>query len=250
VYSSDSQRRGEEKTIHELIDTKAPGGGRIVFHKVVRAAGQVYVLGIFRKIYRRVGIDQWVDFSSEGMGIPLPKDAATKSDYFLRLGFRDLSAFNANDMYAVGGDGDVWHFNGKRWTQIQLPTNKDLWTVCCAGDGNVYITEFSGTVWMGRDKRWVKLAEASIAPGYQPVDSVWFNDRLYLGGQEGLWTLDAKRKNLVPLDEVETKAPNPTNSGRLDLSPDGKYLLTAGPHGACINDGTGWTRLFNTFDFL
>ncbi|MEY4560880.1 MAG: hypothetical protein RLZZ618_157, partial [Pseudomonadota bacterium] len=82
------------------------------------------------------------------------------------------------------------------------------------------------------------------------VDSVWFNDRLYLGGQEGLWTLDAKRKNLVPLDEVETKAPNPTNSGRLDLSPDGKYLLTAGPHGACINDGTGWTRLFNTFDFL
>jgi hypothetical protein len=71
-----------------------------------------------------------------------------------------------------------------------------------------------------------------------------------LGAQEGLWTLDAKAKEVVQLNEIETGAPNATNGGRLDLSPDGKYLLTAGPHGACLNDGTGWRRLFSSFDFL
>ena len=138
---------------------------------------------------------------------------------------------------------------GKQWQQCPFPTNEDLETVCCAGDGNVYISDMKGCVWVGRETRWKKLADADIAWGYQPVDSAWFNGRLYLGSQEGVWTLDAKN-HLVPLQDVEPGAPNPTNSGRLDVSPDGKFLLTAGPHGACLHDGQKWTRLFSTFDFL
>jgi hypothetical protein len=252
VYSANAQRKGDERSIHEIVNTAAPSpsGGRIVFRKVVRAAGQVYALGTYRKLYRRVGLEQWVDLSSEGKGVPLPKDIDTNDMYDIRLGFRDLSAFGPNDMYAAGGDGDVWRFDGKKWKVCDFPTNRDLQTVCCAGDGKVYISEMSGTVWAGREDLWQKVAEADIAPGYHPVDSVWFNERLYLGGQEGLWAIDAKAKVLVPLADVEPGAPNAMVGGRLDLSPDGKHLLTAGPHGACLNDGSGWTRLFSSFDFL
>jgi hypothetical protein len=253
VYSSNAQRKGVEKTMHEVVNTKSPrtdANTRIVFTKVIRAAGQVYALGSYRKVFRRIGMDQWMEMGSEGRGVPLPKEVAT--DYMLAdsLGFRDMSAFNANDMYAVGSRGDAWRFDGKIWRQCHIPTNKDLYTVCCAGDGHVYVTELNGTVWFGREDRWQIAAKADIAPGYQPEDAVWFNNRLYLGAQEGLWTLDAKAKEVVQLHEIETGAPNATNGGRLDLSPDGKYLLTAGPHGACLHDGTGWRRLFSSFDFL
>ena len=166
------------------------------------------------------------------------------------LGFRDMSAFSANDMYAVGGEGDVWRFDGSKWHNCPIPTDRDLITVCCAGDGKVYITEINGTVWVGREDKWKKIAEADIAFGFGPVDSAWFNNKLYLGAQEGLWAIDAKKKIVLPLGDLDTGAPNATNSGRLDLSPDGKYLLTAGSYGACLNDGTGWQRLFSSFDFL
>ncbi|MFZ6674194.1 hypothetical protein [Undibacterium sp. Xuan67W] len=250
VYSSNAQRKGEEKSIDQVIDMRTHQGGAGIVRKVVRAAGQVYALGNYRKIYRRIGMEQWIELGQEGKGVPVPADIETGKSYSQGLGFRDMSAFSADDMYAVGGDGDVWRFDGNKWHNCPIPTNADLRTVCCAGDGQVYITEMNGSVWAGRADKWKRIVVADIAPGYQPVDAVWFNQRLYLGGQEGLWTIDIKNKSLVPLDEVESDAPNATNGGRLDLSPDGKYLLTAGPHGACLNDGTGWKRLFSTFDFL
>ncbi|MDQ1818142.1 hypothetical protein RBA41_33070, partial [Massilia sp. CCM 9210] len=165
------------------------------------------------------------------------------------FGFVDLSAFSASDMYAVGGEGDVWRFDGVKWHNCPLPTNAYLQSVCCAGDGLVYITELNGSVWAGRTDSWKRVANAEINAGHQPIDAFWFNDRLYLGAQQGIFTIDSKKKEVVPLQSVERGAPNPTNGGRLDLSQDGKFLLTAGPYGACLHDGTGWRRLFSAFDF-
>ncbi|NHZ81954.1 hypothetical protein F2P44_22140 [Massilia sp. CCM 8695] len=250
VFSASALRMGGEKNIDQVIDMKTYRGEVGIINKLVRAAGQIYALGNYRKIYRRIGVDQWVELGKEGKGVPVPRDVEAGKTYATSLGFVDMSAFSANDMYAVGGKGDVWRFDGTRWHDCSLPTNVPLSTVCCAGDGLVYISELNGSVWAGRADQWKRIAEADIAWGHQPVDSVWFNQRLYLGAQEGLWTVDRNRKRLVPLSEVERDAPNATNGGRLDLSPDGKYLLTAGPHGACLNDGTGWKRLFNAFDFM
>ena len=250
VYSSGPTRKGIESSIDQLIDMRTFGGQVGTINKVVRVAGQIYALGNYRKIYRRIGPEQWIELSAEGKGVPLPTDVATVSQYSRALGFKDMSAFAADDMYAVGGAGDVWRFDGKHWFNCPLPSNADLMTVCCAADGLVYISELNGSVWAGRADSWTKVADADIAWGFQPVDAFWFNQRLYLGSQEGLWTLDKAARKIVPVQEVEADSPNPSNGGRLDISPDGKFLLTAGPHGACLHDGTGWQRLFSTFDFI
>ena len=102
-----------------------------------------------------------------------------------------VGAFSADDMYA-------------------FPTD--------AGEGLVYITDINGSVWAGRSAGWTRIATASMSPGFQPVDACWFNDRLYLGAQEGIWTIDAAKGRLVRLQEMEPDAPNATNSGRLDIS--------------------------------
>jgi len=251
VYSASAMQKGVEKPIEQVLDMTTAPGQTGVIQRVVRAAGQVYALGDYRKIYRRIGIDQWVELGSESRGAPMPADMAQGKRYtVMDIGFKDMAAFSPDDMYAVGGAGDIWRFDGKRWQQCPFPSTQELSTVCCAGDGFVYITDSQGCVWRGRENRWDKVAEADIAWGYVPVDTVWFNNRLYMGSQEGLWALDAKHKTIVPLQEAEASAPNPTNGGRLDISPDGKFMLTVGPHGACIHDGVKWTRLFSTFDFL
>ncbi|NHZ35781.1 hypothetical protein [Massilia rubra] len=250
VYSGSAQRNNTERAIDEVIDMRTHQNGVGVVRKMVRAAGQVFALGSYRKIYRRIGVEQWIELGSEGKGVPMPPDIETRSSYFMSMGFRDMSAFSPDDMYAVGGDGDAWRFDGKTWHDCRLPTKAPLYTVCCAGDGQVYITELNGSVWAGREGKWTRVATSDIAAGFQPVDSAWFNDRLYLGGQEGVWLIDAEHKTLVPLADTESDAPNATNSGRLDVTPDGKFLLTAGPYGACLHDGAGWKRLFSAFDFL
>lgn len=250
VYSATATRKGEERSIDKLLDMTTFRNKVGVIKKLVRVAGQIYALSNYRRVYRRIGEEKWSELGSEGKGVPLPADIAKNTDYSMDLGFVDMSGFSASDMYAVGGKGDVWRFDGTKWLDCPVPTNARLSTVCCGGDGVVYISEINGTIWAGRENTWKKIADEEFAWGYQPSDSVWFNNRLYLGAQQGLWTLDKAKKCVQPLDEVESDAPNATNSGRLDISPDGKFLLTAGPHGACLNDGTGWRRLFSTFDFL
>jgi hypothetical protein len=248
VYSSDSARRGNEKPIEDVVDMKTAVGTCGTIRRVVRAAGQIYAVSSYRRLYRRIGIDQWVDIASDGKGVPLPADfTKRKTDWGAELGFEDLSAFNANDMYAVGGYGDVWRFDGKKWHKCPFPTNSDLETVCCAGDGNVYITDAHSSVWVGREDRWQQLVKADINPGYGPVDSVWFKGRLYLGARTGIFVIENKK--LVYIDDVDPNAPNAMISGRLDVSPDGEFMLTAGSRGACLFDGTTWTILFRVSDF-
>lgn len=247
VYSASGQRKGVEKDMDEVVDMSV-GDATCVIERVVRVAGQVYALGCYRKIYRRVGHDQWVDLASEGHGVPLPADFEKRHYMLVELGFKDMCGFNANDMYAVGGKGDVWHFNGEKWKQCPFPTNTVLETVACGDDGQVYISDQKGCVWAGRENRWKQIADADFNWGHQPTDSAWFKGRLYLGSQECLYVLSDKK--LVPLHDLDETSPKTGDCGRVDVSPDGNFMLTAGSQGASLYDGEKWTKLFSSFDFM
>ncbi|WP_157671085.1 hypothetical protein [Chitinibacter sp. GC72] len=248
VYSSRPGKKGLERPMVELLDLGTPGDTRCIFRKLVRAADKLYALGSYRKIFRREGPDHWVDLASEGRGVPLPADVETSNYSDMDFGFRDLAAFAENDMYAVGGSGDVWHFNGQGWQQCAFPSNALLETVCCGGDGAVYITDLHGSVWTGRGNQWQLRVKGNIDPGYQPEDAVWFKGRLYLGCRSGgLLTLEGD--SLLSLGEVgQFLPPPPWLCGRLDVSPCGEFMLTAGPRGACLLDSEGWHWLFDIDD--
>ncbi|ALV05356.1 hypothetical protein [Roseateles depolymerans] len=251
VYSSDSKRRGEEIPIENLISLKTPVGTMVTIRRVVRVAGKVYAVGSNRRLYRREGIDQWVDLHSEGLGAPMPADyhdPKLSGSWSRVMGFRDLSAFNEKDFYAAGGEGDLWRFDGKAWYQCPLPTNAQLETVCCAGDGKVYVSDLHGNVWAGREDQWAQVARSELSWGSQPVDAFWFKGRMYFGAQEGLYAINDD-KELVPLGDLDDGVPSSMVTGRIDISPDGNHLLTAGPYGACLFDGQTWTRLFSAYDF-
>ncbi|EJT4818785.1 TPA: hypothetical protein NVL72_004837 [Citrobacter freundii] len=149
--------------------------------------------------------------------------------------FMDIDGFSENDMYAVGGQGRVWHYDGQSWRQIAFPTNMYLYTVCCGGDGEVYIGAQSGAVFKGRGDGWQKIISGEMAKPFN--DMVWFQDRVWATSDYGIWVIknDGIEKPLIP-DEVMVCA------GSMAVG-DG-VLLIAGEGGAAFHNGILWQSLF------
>jgi hypothetical protein len=102
----------------------------------------VYGCGMARTVLKRESRDNWLEFG--------PPDSHSSAV----IGFEDLSGFDGNDIYAVGWNGEIWHFNGKSWKQIDSPVSSLLSSVCCTEDGFVYAVGHDGMMVMGRDDNW------------------------------------------------------------------------------------------------
>ncbi len=188
--------------------------------------GHAYSVGGQRQIYKRSGIGQWEAFAS------LP--GTDKMEDMLGLGFSDMDAFSESDMYAVGGRGDVWHFDGSSWQPMGFPSNVQLGTVTCAGDGKVYISGEGGSLWVGEHSTWepIHTGNASILWN----DVLWFNDQLWLASDYQLRVWDGKTLKAPQHDG----RPVPV-WGHMDAR-DG-LLVVASPDVVMAFDGNTWRTL-------
>lgn len=188
--------------------------------------GYAYICGGNRCVGKRLGKGEWFSHSEV-----IPK-LADWSDG----GFDDIAGFNENDLYAVGGKGDVWHYNGKTWQQLAFPTNIWTTTVCCGGDGNVYISCYEGLTFMGRENRWKKIYDGGISLGFK--DMVWHEGKVWCTNDNGVWTIENGK--------LASASGLPSDirvcSGSLSVN-DG-VMLMAGLGGAAFMENGQWHNLF------
>ncbi len=156
------------------------------------------------------------------------------------MAFNDIDAFSSSDIYVVGGRGVVWHYNGKLWSRIPLPSNMLLESVCCAGDGHVYIGGQSGTLFKGRGNQWAMLHRGELSLPFN--DIVWHAERLWCSNDYGLWNLENGRLVAAQLPSAQIAV----CAGNLSAA-DG-MLLMAGVNGAAFHDGKTWHLIFNHFE--
>lgn len=192
--------------------------------------GHAFLSGGVRSFAKRIGPDTYESHRHLISGIPHGHPD------FLRDGFDDFDMFAEDDIYAAGGKGDVWHFNGKTWRQIPLPTNAWLQTVCCGGDGNVYISGYEGLTFMGRGDSWKQIHSGGVYLGWR--DMVWFEDRAWATSENGLWTIQDGRVEYVADLPSEVRV----CAGNLYVA-DGVMLL-AGMGGACFRENGQWHSIF------
>ncbi|RSZ57351.1 hypothetical protein HF313_11415 [Massilia atriviolacea] len=188
--------------------------------------GYAYVCGGNRSVGKRLGKGEWFSHSEA-----IPKLVNSTDD-----GFDDIAGFNENDLYAVGGKGDVWHYNGKTWQQVSFPTNIWTTTVCCGGDGNVYISCYEGLTFMGRENRWKKIYDGGISLGFK--DMVWHEGKVWCTNDNGVWTIEngkLARASGLPSEIYVC-------SGSLSVN-DG-VMLMAGLGGAAFMENGQWHNLF------
>ncbi|WP_431261971.1 WD40/YVTN/BNR-like repeat-containing protein [Roseateles chitinivorans] len=228
VYVVGSGEAGFEVPLNRDNPNLPPFG---LVDRIKTFEGHAYLCGAYRSFGKRLGVDRYESYTD---AIPeVPED----DPLYLRDGFADFDMFAEDDVYAAGGKGDVWHFNGKTWRQIHLSTNAWLNTVCCGGDGMVYISGYEGRTFMGRDDTWTQIQEGGIYLGWR--DMVWFEDRAWAVSENGLWAIkDGKVEFQNHLLEPEIAV----CSGNLYVN-DG-VMLMAGLGGACFRENGEWHSIF------
>lgn len=212
------------------ILSRANGG--ILRGAVTRArcfGGNVVIANTARQLFERCGPGAW-----SLIGPPMEKAVGQTT------GFEDFDRFGPDDWYAVGGSGDIWHFDGTVWRCCDFPRDWGLSAVCCAGDGHVYVA--AGTVvYRGRGDTWEQLG-SPLALTIPLKDLVWYEDRLWATNDYGLWVLD-QTGQLVDADVASGVR---VCAGNLAVR-DGVMLL-AGYGGAAYKQGGRWTELFHDYE--
>lgn len=205
-------------------------------------ADQTYIFGIARKLYKRVGKQKWMDLTNEqehpNLFADLVKVYKKKKNLGLgAMGFHALDGFNGNDIYGCGNKGDLWHYNGRVWMRLDLPTNETMDALVCAGNGYVYVAGVGGQIFKGRydpDKgeSWKKLP--FIMENYNSL--AWFKDKVYIGVDSGLYTIDDKdeiKKYVFPEN-------GPVQYSFREVTACDEALLSYGPNQAIMFDGEKW----------
>jgi hypothetical protein len=195
--------------------------------KLIRNAraidGYVYACGMLRQVYRRAGERKWVDISA-----PAPK----KDE---EVGFEAIDGFDEKEIYAVGWQGEIWQYDGKKWKDRTSPTNVILAAVCCAGDDYVYAAGQQGVMLRGRNAEW-ELIEWEEEVDADLWDLCWFENKLYVASATQLFTLEGN--NLVAVDFGELEAPT-----CFSLTTADGVLWSIGKDDVASFDGTTW-RLY------
>ena len=188
------------------------------------AGGFAYAVGPARTVYRREAKNKW-----RVLDQGLPSDGGGQD-----AGFRDLDGFSESELYACGGAGDLWTWDGVKWSNVTLPTNAVLRRICCGADGLAYILTDQRTVIIGRGSSW-RIAEQDNTKEILE-QLVWYQDRIYVSTTSALFEIVGGK-----FRQTRLKVPKQESYARL-ASGDG-VLLVAGSNEACMYNGKQWTTI-------
>ncbi|HFI7121154.1 TPA: hypothetical protein ACGR7Q_004820 [Escherichia coli] len=231
VYAraTDLRHIGREKN----IPCTADGPSRGTITRIRRINGRLYFISYYHGVGYRIGPNEW---QSLCMNLPAPRDENEADEMMDDLELEDIDGFSFDDLYLVGCKGHVWHFDGKEWIKVAFPSNIYLKSVCCAGDGFVYIGGQSGVIFKGRGDKWVKIHDGSYSLPFK--DIVWHANKIWCTSDYGLWNIENNK-----IITANAPAEITICSGNLSVA-DGVMLL-AGLYSAAFHDGKDWHILFD-----
>jgi hypothetical protein len=160
-------------------------------------AGQLYVCGSGGQIYMRVG-GRWLNIAP---ALKRPAQAPTPGLVFNAIegDSHDFSAIDGNaadNIYVVGNDGEIQHFNGVEWGRSMAPNDEILTSVHCAADGQVWVCGFNGTLLRGTHEfGFIELSAFDDNMIFNSV--ITFENVPYMAASEGLFRLHGGKIELV-----------------------------------------------------
>lgn len=186
---------------------------------------EVFAVGTARQVYKKVGIRKWVRLDQTCK----PEEPIDRA----RVAFLSVDGFSSEDVYAVGWDGQIWHFDGTVWGQIDSPTNLMLFSVYCCSNGDVYACGQHGTILKGQNSTWSTIEHDKTLESLR--DIVEFDGKLFLCSNEVLYTLQNDEL------KIEDSSVQFRSYGKLKVKKN--ILLSIGLKNAAIFDGSTWNKL-------
>jgi hypothetical protein len=219
-YYSANTRKG--MTTGDLFELSQPtprnrrvGGVR----SVSEIAGKAYAVGYESMVYRMDDLKRWTRIDD---GLPE------------HLKIEAIHGFDASDLYAVGLHAEFWRYDGIRWKRQDLPTNRNLNIVKCAGDGQVYIGGHGGILIRGRGASWEIIDHQKTEDHIWDLE--WFEGQLYVSTLHSVYQL--RERELATMDFGDDPP-----GGCYQLSSTKGVMWSNGEYDIMSFDGRTWTRV-------
>jgi hypothetical protein len=214
---------GEGRT--EEIPEAGVGRGKLGYlNQIQEIAGQLYACGGSGQIYRRER-EGWEHLDQ---GVLDRKKAARAVDLV------SISGTSAKDIYAVGRDGLLFHYDGKSWRSLNSPTSLDLNWVRCVSPNEVYICGNDGGFFKGSVDTWENFSRPDLNEEFWSIEM--FSGAPYLAATSGIYKFNGKK-----VEKVDTKL-NPAPGG-FHLHANDGVLWSFGENELCFFDGKKWTSV-------
>lgn len=257
-------------------ETDIPLIRQVSVMRVREIGGYAYMAGTLRTVFRRENAGEWICLSGNDLAVRDEEDKQGK-----RFGFNDIDGFSVNEIYACGGGGDLWYYNGKTWEQQTCPTDTSLLSICCAPNGKVYVGGIKGVLLEGKNNEWKVVGKLGKCGNTWIKRMEWFQDKLYLATDQGLYEYANGEINSTPIfsnekttdQNSDEKSKERINkllvAGGADcqavdlanlpilgapaslhsISTDGELLVLGGGDKVAVYDGTTWKTLFAPYGF-
>jgi hypothetical protein len=184
--------------------------------------GYVYACGMKRQVYKRTSENQWIDISAP---------FHNKKE---KAGFESIDGFSEDEIYAVGWNGEIWRYNGKKWLNYSTLTNLILTSVFCASNGLVYIVGQHGLLISGRHDKW-EIIEWDDEVDIDFWDVCYFKNKLYIASIPDLYTYE--NDELISVDFKNVSA-----SSFFCLTQSEGVLWSIGAEDVLSFDGKKWKK--------
>jgi hypothetical protein len=146
--------------------------------------------------------------------------------------FMAIDGFAEDDVYAVGLQGVIWHYDGKRWRASESPTPHALYDVRCLGKDELVVCGADGGVFRGKGRRLRAIGDPTFEGTCWAVEA--FEGRLYVTrAHDGLAVLERGRWKRVKLNAKQKRTTH-----RLSASPEALYSF--GQADIVKFDGRAW----------
>jgi len=167
--------------------------------------GICYVCGMNREVFRRDGVNNWVEIHADP-----PSDGNM-------YGFEAISGFSSDEMYAVGWNGEIWKRVNSNWSNCASPVNVVLTGITCTKSKLVYICGQNGALLRGRHDTWEVVSDDEVDEDLWDV--VEFEEAIYVASKSAIYKI--------------------VDDSLVEVELDDEYISSAGRFS--VNDGVLWS---------
>jgi hypothetical protein len=222
---------GREGTYRELV-TKIPPVETVIdtvdsgFLLALKYIGNhLYTCGTQNQVLKQVG-GNWIKID-QSIYSPL-EDEVDRS-------LNAIDGFSDEDIYAVGDEGKIFHWNGKGWSSVISPTNLSLYSILCTSINDIYIAGAGGLVFKyTQNENWIDLSDAEITS--ESIESIAeYKGSIYVACHEALLRVDGDKLSIV---DVSLKGKHSYDA----LSSNSDVLWCVGDESVLVFDGATWNE--------
>ncbi|MBS0184531.1 MAG: hypothetical protein JSS39_19255 [Nitrospira sp.] len=185
--------------------------------------GQPFVCGDQGQVYKRTG-KGWIHID-EGL---LQTERIKRE----QLSLNGIDGTSSDDLYVVGDNGKIFHFNGRHWTDVSFRTNVHLERVKCVNKQEIYVCGDHGTFLRGNHEGWEMIGDPEMEGNIWDIEP--YNGDIYLAVEDTLMVYHNEE-----LSKVETGLKRQIDAYRLSAR-NGVLWSIGESHLACF-DGKHWT---------